>query len=69
MKIEHAYPVKEHKNVNDRIDHCQEMINTFNEDLEIELNYFNEFYQIKLRKILNKIEQLENEEVLLKIRV
>jgi hypothetical protein len=45
------------------------MINTFNEHLEIELNYFNEFYQIKLRKILNKIEQLENEEVLLKIRV
>ena len=45
------------------------MKTSLDEDAEIELNSLNEFYQNKLTKILNKIEQLQNEEILLKTRV
>jgi hypothetical protein len=39
------------------------------EDNQIELINLNKDYQLKLRIILNQIQQLENEEILLKLRV
>ncbi len=45
------------------------MKDAFDEDNQIELINLHEDYQIKLRIVLDKIEQYENEEILLKIRV
>jgi hypothetical protein len=39
------------------------------EDNQIELINLNKDYQLKLKIILNQIQQLENEEILLKLRV
>ncbi|CAF4420810.1 unnamed protein product, partial [Adineta steineri] len=40
-----------------------------NENAEIELRNIHEYYLSKLRTIVDKIEKLENEEILLKIRL
>jgi hypothetical protein len=45
------------------------MKHAFEEENQFELINLHENYQMKLRKIFDKIEQLENEEVLLKTRV
>ena len=45
------------------------MVHVYEDDNEEELVYLHQHYQTKLKVILDKIEQLENEEVLLKIRV
>jgi hypothetical protein len=66
---ENKFVFKEHENVHERIRHYEEVKNNLNEYFEIELNGLNEFYETKLHLVLHKIEQLENEEVLLKKRV
>jgi len=55
--------------INQNIQYLENIKYLLDEDYQTELNNLNQDYQIKLRIILNKIQQLENEEVLLKIRV
>jgi len=61
--------IKVNSNINQNIQDLEYFKDILDEDYQIELTNLNENYQIKLRFILNKIQQLENEEVLLKIRV
>ncbi len=51
--------------LNERMNYLEEI----DEDNQIELINLNKDYQLKLRIILNQIQQLENEEILLKLRV
>jgi len=55
--------------INQNIQYLENIKYLLDEDYQTELNNLNHDYQIKLRIILYKIQQLENEEVLLKIRV
>ncbi len=52
-------------NLNERMNYLEEI----DEDNQIELINLNKDYQLKLKIILNQIQQLENEEILLKLRV
>ncbi|CAF1441079.1 unnamed protein product, partial [Adineta steineri] len=55
--------------INDRINDLEEIKSMSNENAEIELRNIHEYYLSKLRTIVDKIEKLENEEVLLKTRL
>ncbi|CAF1123424.1 unnamed protein product [Adineta steineri] len=55
--------------INERINDLEEIKLMSNENAEIELRNIHEYYLSKLRTIVDKIEKLENEEILLKIRL
>ncbi|CAF3780225.1 unnamed protein product [Rotaria sp. Silwood1] len=60
---------QENEHLYERINYFEDIKYMIDEDADIEFNFLNEKYIKKLNIILNKIEQLENEQVLLNLRL
>ncbi|CAF1143866.1 unnamed protein product [Rotaria sordida] len=61
--------IQKNKYLNERINYIEDIKYFYDEYSQFELNYINKEYIKKLKILLDKIEQLENEQVLLNIRI